>query len=277
MSYHLCIVTILIKKTSLYRKISVRWSSKSIVPKKDGRSSDLTLNIEKLQIEKLSASSIDQIAPDIEHVSNNISDQESSSAGGQHEKENARSAKTGLTEPRTGPSGDFKNSSKTERKERPSNEELLAKYNKEEVSHKQKSRPNKNEMAKSLPKHQEQSDLPQQQGIHVFASYPFAGPLMPWFWSHSDYYSPYNYNMIRMQLYGIQYPISYSNYGSSQLPIAASSNLAKIGACANLKQYENNNKPGYKYTAEVAPLGLISYLKEKTTNNALERGNRATN
>ena len=101
---------------------------------------------------------------------------------------------------------------------------------------------------------------------------------MPWFWSHSDYYSPYNYNMIRMQLYGIQYPISYSNYGSSQLPIAASSNLAKIGACANLKQYENNNnKPGYKYTAEVAPLGLISYLKEKTTNNALERGNRATN
>jgi len=32
-------------------------------------------------------------------------------------------------------------------------------------------------MAKSLPKHQEQSDLPQQQGIHNAESYPFNGHL----------------------------------------------------------------------------------------------------
>ena len=57
--------------------------------KKDGRlnkTSDLTLDIEKSNIEELSASSIDQIAPDVEHISNDMAEQESSSVGVRQEE-----------------------------------------------------------------------------------------------------------------------------------------------------------------------------------------------
>jgi hypothetical protein len=53
--------------------------------KKDSRlnkNSDLTLDIEKLTIEKSSTSSTDQIVPNNEHVINNIAEQRSCSAGG---------------------------------------------------------------------------------------------------------------------------------------------------------------------------------------------------
>ena len=53
--------------------------------KKDGRltkNSDLTLDKEKSIIEETSASSTDQIAPDVEHVSNDMAEQQSSSVGG---------------------------------------------------------------------------------------------------------------------------------------------------------------------------------------------------
>jgi hypothetical protein len=53
--------------------------------KKDGRLNknlDLTLDIEKSTIEKLSASSTDQVVPNNEHVTNNIDEQQSCSAGG---------------------------------------------------------------------------------------------------------------------------------------------------------------------------------------------------
>ena len=53
--------------------------------KKDGRlnkNSDLTLDIEKLNIES-SASSTDQIVPNDKHISKNIAEHQSSSAGGQ--------------------------------------------------------------------------------------------------------------------------------------------------------------------------------------------------
>jgi hypothetical protein len=53
--------------------------------KKDGRlnkNSDLTLDIEKPTIEKSSASSTDQIVPNNEHVTNNLAEQQSYSAGG---------------------------------------------------------------------------------------------------------------------------------------------------------------------------------------------------
>ena len=53
--------------------------------KKDGRlnkNSDLTQDKEKSTVEETSASSIDKIAPDIEHVSNDMAEQQSSSAGG---------------------------------------------------------------------------------------------------------------------------------------------------------------------------------------------------
>ena len=53
--------------------------------KKDGRlskNSNLTQRIDKPTVEETLASSIEQIAPDVEDVSNNIAEQKSSSAGG---------------------------------------------------------------------------------------------------------------------------------------------------------------------------------------------------
>jgi len=65
-----------------------------------------------------------------------------------------------------------------------------------------------------------------------------------------------------MQPYGIQYPISYSKYGSSQRPITANGNLAKIVACA--KQCENNSKQGSKYTQpRWCPSGLSHTQKRR--------------
>ena len=54
--------------------------------KKDGRlskNSDFTQRIEKPTVEEISASSTEQIAPDVEYVSNNIVEQKPSSVGGQ--------------------------------------------------------------------------------------------------------------------------------------------------------------------------------------------------
>ena len=65
----------------------------------------MTLEKEKLIIEETSASSIDQIASDVEHASNDIAEQQLSSAGGQEQKKDARSAQTGLTGLETGPTG----------------------------------------------------------------------------------------------------------------------------------------------------------------------------
>ena len=69
--------------------------------KKDGRlnkHSDLTQDKEKPTVEETSASSIDKIAPDIEHVSNDMAKQQSSSAwGGQDKKEKASDKPTSLT------------------------------------------------------------------------------------------------------------------------------------------------------------------------------------
>jgi hypothetical protein len=57
--------------------------------KKDGRltkNSDLTLEKEKPIIEETSVSSIDQIASDVEHASNDIAERQLSSAGGKNRK-----------------------------------------------------------------------------------------------------------------------------------------------------------------------------------------------
>jgi len=64
----------------------------------------LILDKEKSIIEETSASSIDQIASDVEHASNDIAEQQLSSAGGQEQKD-ARSAQTDLTGLETGPTG----------------------------------------------------------------------------------------------------------------------------------------------------------------------------
>ena len=50
------------------------------------KNSDLTQDKEKSTVEEISASSVDKIVPDIEHVSNNMAEQQSSSAGGKIRK-----------------------------------------------------------------------------------------------------------------------------------------------------------------------------------------------
>ena len=53
--------------------------------KKDGRlneNSDLTQDEEKPTVDETSISSIDQIVPDVKHVSNDMAKQQSSSVGG---------------------------------------------------------------------------------------------------------------------------------------------------------------------------------------------------
>ena len=119
--------------------------------KKDGRLNknlDLTQDKEKLTVKETSAISIDKIVPDIEHVSNDMAEQQSSSAGGQDKKKETGSKLTGqtgsssgLTGPQggligvqtglTGTSSKSGKSSKAKNKTRPSFKELLAKYEKE--------------------------------------------------------------------------------------------------------------------------------------------------
>ena len=73
--------------------------------KKDGRlskNSDLTQRIDKPTVEETSASSIEQIAPDVEDVSNNIAEQKSSLAGGQDNPKVTGSDGNGLTGVPTG-------------------------------------------------------------------------------------------------------------------------------------------------------------------------------
>ena len=63
--------------------------------KKDGRlnkNSDLILDKEKPTVEETSASSIDQTAPHVEHVSNDMAEQYSSSDRGQDKKKDQQQA-----------------------------------------------------------------------------------------------------------------------------------------------------------------------------------------
>ena len=65
----------------------------------------MTQRIEKPTVEKTSASSIEQIAPDVEYVSNSIAEQKPSSAGGQDDLKATGSDGTGLTGVSTGLTG----------------------------------------------------------------------------------------------------------------------------------------------------------------------------
>ena len=68
--------------------------------KKDGRltkNSDLTLNKEKPIVEEISVSFVDPFVPNIDHTSKNISEQQSSSTGGQDKKEKTGNKPIGLT------------------------------------------------------------------------------------------------------------------------------------------------------------------------------------
>jgi hypothetical protein len=107
--------------------------------KKDGRlnkNSDLTLDIEKLTIEKSSASSTDQFVPNNEHVTSNIVEQQSCSTGGQYDLKVAGSQGTSLTGVLTGLTDLTRNSGRSESippnskvvKKKPSFAEFLHKY-----------------------------------------------------------------------------------------------------------------------------------------------------
>ena len=76
--------------------------------KKDGRlgkNSDLTQRIEMSTVEETSASSVEQIDPNVEYVSNNIAEQKPSSAGRQDDLKATGSDGTGLTGVPTGLTG----------------------------------------------------------------------------------------------------------------------------------------------------------------------------
>ena len=225
--------------------------------KKDGRltkNSDLTLEKGKPIIEETSVSSIDQIASDVEHASNDIAEQQLSSAVGQEQKRDTRSA--GLT----GSSGSVVENPSNKSKAKPSFKELLTKYEKEGAAQKQRRWSNKVKDVKSTSTSGEQSNHSPCQGN--CGAMQYSGPVAPWFWPNPCYYMPLDYNIMHMQPYGIQYPISYSKYGSSQRPITANNNLAKIGACA--KQCENNSKQGSKNTQpRWCPLGLSHTQKRR--------------
>jgi len=88
-SHHLPIMTVLIKKIGLYRKRNTRWSSKSIMSKKmdDWIKIQIWYKIKETStVEETSASFIDKIASDIEHISNDMAEQWSSSARGKTRK-----------------------------------------------------------------------------------------------------------------------------------------------------------------------------------------------
>jgi hypothetical protein len=97
---------------------------------------ELTLHIEKSTIEKSSASSTDQIVPNNEHVINNIAEQQSCSAVGQHDLKVVVSQSTGLTSVLTGLTGLARKSGRAESippnskvvKKKSSFAELLYKY-----------------------------------------------------------------------------------------------------------------------------------------------------
>ena len=87
--------------------------------------------------------------------------------GGQEQKKDIKSAKTGLTGLETGltgPSGSSAKIPSNKSKARLSFEELLAKYDREGAVQKQKRRQNKVNDIKPSLKHQEQSDSYSSQG-----------------------------------------------------------------------------------------------------------------
>ena len=93
---------------------------------------DLIQDKEKLTVEEISASSVDKIVPDIEYVSNDMVEQQSSSAGGQDKKEKTDNKPTGLTGTQTGLTGASSESeSSSKSNTRPSFKEVLAKYEKQ--------------------------------------------------------------------------------------------------------------------------------------------------
>ena len=150
-NHHLPIMTILIKK-SVYTEKKHKVIEQVYRVKKGGwlSKNPETLDIENPNIKESPATSIDQITPNVEHVSNDIAEKRSSSAEGQGKEKKAGNTPTGPTGSRvgltgvpTGLTGDqtdltrisskHGNSSKAKKKMRLSFEELLVKYEKKKL------------------------------------------------------------------------------------------------------------------------------------------------
>ena len=158
------------------------------------KNSDLTQDKEKPTIEETSASSIDKIAPDIEHISNNMAEQQSSPAGGQDKKKETGSKLTGRTDSSsglTGPQGGLigvqtgltgassESESSSKSKMRPNFKELLAKYEKQGATQKKKKQMGQPSKAKDeiSSRSCEQLDPRSSQGNCAAMSY--SGPVVP--------------------------------------------------------------------------------------------------
>jgi len=182
----------------------------------------LTLDKEKPIVEQTSASSIDQIVPNCNPASNNLAEQRPSLAGGQGKKKKADTKSSGLTGAKTGLTGvpsKVGNSSGTKDKKRLSFKELLAKYEKNGATQKQKEPSNKVKDTKPSSERQERSG----QGNYASSN----GPIAPWYCWCPYFYTSMDYSRMHMQSYYIQYPSIYPNHASPQRPIVASNNLVK--------------------------------------------------
>jgi hypothetical protein len=223
---------------------------------------DLTQDKEKPTVKETSAISIDKIVPDIEHVSNDMAEQQSSSAGGQDKKEKTGDKPTGLTGTQTsltGASNESESSSK--KKIRPSFKKLLAKYEKQGATQKKKKqmgRSGKAKDEKTYSKSCEQLDPRSSQGNCAAMSY--LGSVVPWFWPYPSCYTPLDYSRMYIQSFYSQYPSMYPSC-VSQRPI--SNNLVeKDPNCS--KEGEKNVKEDSKYLKpRWCPSGLSHTRKRR--------------
>ena len=151
---------------------------------------------------------------------------EISTLGGQEQKKGARSVQTSLTD-RSKSSG---KNSRNAKKKRPSFKQLLAKYEEKGATQKQKERPNQAKGTNPSSEHREQSASHIRQGNNAFAPYSFGGPIAPWFWSYSYYYTPMDYS--RMYMHHILFNILL--YIQVMVPLKDRLLLAIIWSKANL-------------------------------------------
>ena len=201
----------------------------------------------------------DKIASDIEHISNDMAEQQSSSAGGQYKKKKADNKSTGLTGHNSGLSGPTGlsglrtgltgapnksgNSSKAENKARPIFEELLAKFEKEGVIQKKKGWLDEAKGIKSTSTSSEQWDPRPHQGNCVIM--PCSERVAPWFWPHPCHYTPLDYNWMHMQSYYIQYPSMYPSCVSPRSIVTSNNLVNKNLYCS--KEGEKSTKQDSKY------------------------------
>lgn len=156
------------------------------------KNSDLTLDIEKPNIEESSASSTGQIVPNDEHVSNHLAEQQSSSVGGQEDFKVAGSKGTDLTSVPTGHARNFGRATNIALKskmvkKKPSFVELLHKYQRiaEQNQSNRLGDQNWNSSSPKVKKHRRSSHWSSSfiLSMHVpWNAYSGISCYNPWFW-----------------------------------------------------------------------------------------------